>query len=138
MQIGIDTKQRMQSLCLFFLEFYKVLMGTFLIVFIPQSCGEHTCALTENIFFNSLYHNLILLCNSIAFCVILSFYIIEMKREYWCIEYLDVDNNKSNNNLDEEIENYPTIKSQMITLNKHYYNVTIASLIIVIANYIGL
>lgn len=136
MKISVDTKQRIQSLFLFFLEFYKVLMGTYLVVFIPQSCGDHACGITENVYFDSWSHNSILICNSVAFFVILSFYIIEMKREYWCIEYLDVDKDKPNSNLDEEIEHYPEIKGQMGTLNKHYYNVTLASLFVIIANYV--
>ena len=136
MKITTDTKQRIQSLFLFFLEFYKVLMGTYLVVFIPQDCGEHACSLSENIHFNDWKHAALLICNSVAFMVILSFYIIEMKREYWCIEYLDVDHDKPTSNLDDEIEHYPEIKNNMNRLNKHYYNATLASLFVVCANYV--
>ena len=31
------------------LEIYRVLMGAFLVVFIPQACGEEVCTMTQNI-----------------------------------------------------------------------------------------
>lgn len=135
MKITDDTKQKIQSIALFGLEFYKVLMGTFLVLFIPQTCDDHSCSLNEVLNFDSLFHTLLLICNIVSFCVITAFYIIEMRREHWCIEYLDVDSSKPNNNLDSEIEHYPNIKENMNKLNKHYYNATIASLVSVIINY---
>lgn len=46
-------------------------------------------------------------------------YFIEVKRENWCINYLDIDYSKPTENLDEEIEYYPTFKSEMHALNKN-------------------
>ena len=43
-----------------------------------------------------------------------------MKRENWCIKYLDIDLTKPNNYLDDEIEAYPKYKKQMNLLNKSY------------------
>ena len=49
-------------------------------------------------------------------------YSIELKRENWCIKYLDIDPNKPNNNLDTEIEEYPEYKKNMLQINKKYKN----------------
>ena len=51
-----------------------------------------------------------------------------MKRENWCIKYLDIDDDKSSNNLDEEIEKYPKYKHEMHQLNRKYLNCTYAAL----------
>jgi len=44
-------------------------------------------------------------------------YGIEIKREKWCINYLDQDINKSITNLDLEIEKYPNLK---VGFSNHY------------------
>ena len=49
MKVTTDTKQRIKTLASFSLEFYKVLMGTFLVTFVPQKCDNSVCSLQENI-----------------------------------------------------------------------------------------
>ncbi len=110
MKITPDTNQRLKSGILFFLEFYKVLMGTLLLVFIPQDCGNHSCSINENIYSIGLFRNIVKFYNFFTLLLVFVFYIIELKRENWCIEFLDVDVTRPNNNLDEEIEKYPIYK----------------------------
>ena len=52
----------------------------------------------------------------------LNLYRVELRREHWCIKYLDIDPEKAIENLDEEIEDYQSIKKEMETLNKTYKN----------------
>ena len=40
MKLSVDSKQRVTTTCLMFLEFYKILMATFLVLFVPQKCDE--------------------------------------------------------------------------------------------------
>ena len=49
---GLYTKKKQLFLVLsnIYVEIYKVLMGTFLVFFVPQNCDGNTCELTENIF----------------------------------------------------------------------------------------
>ena len=47
----------------------------------------------------------------------MAFYYTEI-REEWCIQYLDIDPDKANENLDDEIEQYPELKEGMAKLNK--------------------
>ena len=46
--IDVDLVQRIKVGGLFFLQFYKVVTGTLLTLFIPQNCDGNICSLTEN------------------------------------------------------------------------------------------
>ena len=52
----------------------------------------------------------------------LGYYIIELKRENWAIEYLDIDNNKPDNSLKEIIKKEPKLDKKMDKLNLYYYH----------------
>lgn len=136
MKVSTDNMQRLKSACLFLLEFYKVIMGTMLIIFIPQDCGDHSCSLNENIYSEGVYRNVVKFFNLYTLFSVFIFYIVEIQRENWCIEYLDIDIDKPNNNLDEQIEHYPSIKSNMLLLNQRYTKLTYLSIVSVLANYI--
>ena len=51
----------------------------------------------------------------------LGYYIIELKRENWAIEYLDIDNDKPDNSLKEIIKKEPKLDKEMDRLNLYYY-----------------
>jgi hypothetical protein len=135
MKVDIDTKQRISTCMNFILEFYKVLMGTFLISFVPQSCDDHVCSITENIQNTEPLHLAGNICNLATFVAVLEFYRAELKRENWCIQYLDIDHEKPTNNLDEEIEGYPEIKTQMKSLNSYYLNTTYVAIFMLMINF---
>ena len=44
-----DFKQKVGMYTAFIMEFYRVLMGSFLLVFVPQKCGDDICGLFENV-----------------------------------------------------------------------------------------
>ena len=136
MSISIDNKQRLKSLCYCSLEFYKVVMGTLLLLFIPQTCGERSCSVMENISFERLDKNIVYAYNLFTLLIVFSVYIVELMRENWCIEYLDIDEDKLLDNLDEEIKSYPEIKGSMVKLNKKYYYTSLSSIIFILVNYI--
>ena len=48
-ELSQDSKQKMNVLISFGLEFYRVLMGCMLMVFVPQKCGGEICGFGENI-----------------------------------------------------------------------------------------
>jgi len=126
MKLDVDTQQRLKTAAGFVLEFYKIAMGTFLTVFVPRSCSDGACTITENIYDNGLYHQVALGFNALAFIFFLNLYRVELQRENWCIKYLDIDPDKANENLDDEIEEYPELKKQMSTLNQSYKTSTVA------------
>ena len=136
MKITVDSKQRITTLLLMCLEFYKVIMGTFLVVFVPQDCNGTICTVTQNFFKQDTMHYVANTCNFVTFSAIGTLYFIELNRENWCIEYLDIDDEKNANNLDLEIESYPEYKIKMNKLNKKYVNATYAALFMMVVNFI--
>lgn len=122
MRLDADNKQRMKSLFTFFLEFYKILMGAYLVVFVPRLCEDGVCSVNDNIYNDDLIHRISLGFNSFCFILFLNLYRVELQRENWCIKYLDIDVDKAIENLDDQIEEYPVIKNQMADLNKSYKN----------------
>ena len=124
MRIDQDNKQRMNAVISFGLEFYKILMGTFLTAFIPRECEKGVCSLTDNIYDEELYHRVAISLNAFSFLVFLAFYYAEISRENWAIQFLDIDPTKPNDHLDDEIENYPEIKKRMRELNTKYLTTT--------------
>ena len=128
MKLDIDTKQRIITGLLFVLEFYKILMGTFLIAFVPQDCGDNVCTVTENIISGDFLKICSNIFNAITFLFVLNFYKTEIQRENWCITYLDIDESKPNDNLDSQIEGYPEIKKKMAKLNRNYLRDTYLAL----------
>ena len=136
MKLDVDTKQRIMTWTYMMMEIYKVLMGTFLVIFVPQKCGNRICGATDNFFNGSIINSVGNISNFVTFSSIGTLYFIEMKRENWCIKYLDIDDDKSSNNLDEEIEKYPKYKHEMHQLNRKYLNCTYAALFLMVANFI--
>ena len=45
--INEDKKQQMKVLSLFVVEFYKILTGCLLLIFVPQKCGDHNCTIND-------------------------------------------------------------------------------------------
>lgn len=124
MRIDADNKQRIKAALAFGLEFYKVLMGTFLTAFVPRVCDDSVCTVSQNIYDDELFHRIAISFNAFSFLTFLAFYYSEIRREEWCIKYLDIDPDKANENLDDEIEDYPEFKQAMIKLNTSYANST--------------
>lgn len=135
MKLDVDSKQRVMTAFYMLLEFYKIIMGTFLVVFVPQQCGNQLCTATENFMTREQLRVGANACNFVTFASIGTLYFIELKRENWCIEYLDIDEQKSNTNLDLEIETYPAVKKQMNKLNNQYIKTVYIALFLMVVNF---
>ena len=120
--IDVDVMQRIKVAGIFLLQIYKVATGTMLSLFVPQSCGEKVCSLTENLENNEIYHKTVLYWNMFSMFTFFTYYLVELRREEWAIQYLDIDNNKSDNSLKEIIIKEPILDKKMDKLNKYYYN----------------
>jgi len=119
--IDQDWIQRLKVGGIFLLQVYKITTGTMTSLFIPQSCGENICSLSENYHNSEFYHQTVLYWNMISMFTFYVYYIIELYREEWSIKYLDIDNNKSDNKLKEIIVDYPELDKKMDKLNLFYY-----------------
>jgi len=128
MKIVPDTKQKIMSFFYFFGDIYKMLTGSFLSIFVPRTCSDTNtglCSLRYNIQNREPIHFCALITNCINFCVFLLLFCIEIIREYWCIKNLDINEDKSQNNLDVEIENYPELKQNLYKINLKYKLITL-------------
>ena len=134
MIVDQDIIQRIKVMGIFILQFYKVLTGTMLTLFVPQACPEITngssvslpdgvriCTITENFENNEIYHRVTLYFNMLSFFCFIYVYILELQRENWSIKYLDVDKDKSDNALKSIIVNEPKLDKKMDRLNRLYY-----------------
>lgn len=133
----VDFLQRIKVGGIFCLQIYKILTGTLLTVFVPQSCEtlletntteNRICTLTQNFENNDLYHKKTLYWNITTMVLFLGYYMIELKRENWSIKYLDIDNNKPDNSLKEIIKTEPELDKYMDRLNIYYYNFLLATI----------
>lgn len=135
MKLSVDNQQRLTAAAIMLLEFYKVTMGTFLVIFVPQQCGDDVCSLSDNFSNDAPLNRAAIACNFAAFATVLGFYAVEIKRENWCIKFLDIDPDKPNNHLDDEIESYPILKSDMASLNRQYLGTLYAAAALMAANF---
>jgi len=125
--ISEDSKQRVKVLGIFLLQIYKITTGTMMSLFIPQSCGEKMCSLTENYHNSEIYHKTLFYWNTFSMFLFLLCYSIELTREEWCVKYLDIDNNYPDNSLKNIIIKEKVLDKKMDKLNKYYYDILICT-----------
>ena len=142
MKVDQDIIQRTKVIGIFILQFYKVLTGTMLSLFIPQACyGEdntlQVCSLTQNYEKTEVYHQMTMYWNGFSFLCFIFCYLLELKREHWAIKFLDIDNDKPDNSLKAIIVNHSHLDKKMDHMNKIYFNGLIITSIVYFIN-IGL
>ena len=89
----------------------------------------------DNIYTDDTYHIVTNCYNLVSFVIIIAFYIVELKRENWSIEHLDIDEELPLNNLDEEIEKYPEYKLKMKNMNLMYYRMIHLACFMLLSNF---
>jgi hypothetical protein len=118
-----DFKQKLNMYIAFGMEFYRVIMGSFIVLFVPQQCGDDICSLTANINTGDILKNTAFSFNIITFFVFLHMYYSEIARENTMINYLHVNPEKSRDNesVGESIAILPVEKvNQIHKLDKYY------------------
>lgn len=134
-----DQKQTINSIILLLSESFKVLMATLLSIFVPQRCDNQSdkiCTIVDNFTNLTNYNIAVTTVNFITLGCFVLLYIVEYRRENWCIEYLDIDNDKPNTNLKTEIDKYPEYKEKMMLLNNDYNNISMLVVGMNIINFI--
>tara|TARA_B000000532_G_scaffold237071_1_gene224015 strand:+ start:1001 stop:1693 length:693 start_codon:yes stop_codon:yes gene_type:complete len=147
--IDQDIVQRIKVMGIFALQFYKVLTGTMLTLFVPQACSQseeitdgsgifnpdrtRICSISDNLENDEIYHRFTLYFNSISFLCFIYCYILELRRESWAIKYLDIDNDKPDNCLKEIIVKEPKLDKHMDRLNKlYFYGLSVTAIVYMI------
>lgn len=121
--LDVDFVQRVKVTGLFVLQFYKIVTGTMLTLFIPQNCDGQICSITQNIENDNRYHKMALSWNAMTMMSFFIMYIFELKRENWSIRYLDIDNDKPDNALKSVIVKEKALDKRMDLLNLYYYRI---------------
>jgi hypothetical protein len=118
------------------LDTYRILIGSFYSIFVPQTCPDykeplrlngtevamtyHTCTLEDNVSDLTTYNKAVIGLNALtAACMAVAF-IIEVRRENWMIKHLDVDAKKADDNLATEIVTYDRLKASLLRKNHQY------------------
>jgi hypothetical protein len=134
--MDIDTKERLKVIFIFLLQSYKVLMGSMLVVFVPQLCNEKICTIIDNFNNKDQLHYISLIINYITTISFIICYTIELKRENWCVEHLDIDDNIGYTHLPFAIKKRPELKKQLLQINYYYYYSSYLTTFIYIINFI--
>ena len=94
-----DTNQKIGVTIAVVVEIYRALIASFLILFVPQSCGDHVCSFSENAETGTdpLY-NAGFVFNCITMAAFLALYYAEVRREIKLIAYLDVNPSRPSDN----------------------------------------
>ena len=118
-----DFQLRMNVASTLLLEIYRVLMGAFLVVFVPQKCGENICSLSENINREDGLAKTAIGFNAITMFTFLMLYFVEVKRENKLINYLEVNRFTpvDNDSVGEALQKLATEKKQSIWNYDQYY-----------------
>jgi hypothetical protein len=122
-----DFKQKTGVTITVLLEFYRVIVSSFLILFVPQSCGTHVCTISENAETGSDHlYNAGFSFNCITFIAFVMMYFAEIKREGKLISYLDVNPKckTDNDSVGEVLEKLPIERSQVILFYDKLYQKT--------------
>jgi hypothetical protein len=134
-----DTKQNYKSFFSLILESSKVLMAALLVVFVPQKCPENAdqlCTFSDNFTDLTGFNAFVLAFNFLTLAFFIYQYKIEYNREKWCIKYLDIDENKPNTYLKEELKRYESIEDEMKELNTKYLKYTLITIFLYFINFL--
>jgi len=75
----------------FIVEIYRVIMGSFLLLFVPQKCGDNVCEISDKLTSTNALHRTILTFNALTCGLLILMYFVEIRRENILITYLQVN-----------------------------------------------
>jgi hypothetical protein len=87
-----DFIQKTNVYVSFIFELYRVVMGSFLMLFVPRKCGDGVCGMLDNIGTGVAINDTAFGMNIATFCLFLCMYFAEISRENKMITYLHVNN----------------------------------------------
>ena len=118
-----DFQQKSSVYVSFVFELYRVLMGSMLVMFVPQKCGDHICDMFENTTVVPEVYNTAIAMNAYSLLCFFIMYMIEIKRENKLITYLEVDKTLpfDNESVGEALVKLPQEKKDAILAFDKYY-----------------
>lgn len=118
-----DFKQKVGMYIAFITEFYRALMGSFLVVFVPQKCGDHICGMSDAVSTGDDMKDSAFSFNVIVFVLFLHMYFAELRRETKMIDYLHINPElpRDNDAVGEALIRLPEEKRNCIWFWDKYY-----------------
>lgn len=118
-----DFQQKSSVYVSFVFELYRVLMGSMLVMFVPQKCGDHICDMFENTTVIPEVYKTAIAMNAYSLLCFFIMYMIEIKRENKLITYLEVDKTLpfDNESVGEALVKLPQAKKDAILAFDQYY-----------------
>ena len=96
-----DSKQKMNMMLILLLEFYRVIMGSLLILFVPQKCeNDESCSIEDNLS-KTNDSELVMggfVINLLTLLSFITMYYYESTRELRVISYLEMNPSKARDN----------------------------------------
>lgn len=129
MKIDKDFQERAKAVFSFGLEAYKVIMGTFLTVFVPHTCPEQDCT---TLTLMARPHDVALALNYTAFASIFILYLIELQRENFLITRFDIDSAYPDIHLASVLP--LTLKKTLLAYNTVYWKTSLFAMLCNVAN----
>ena len=93
-----DNSQKIAVTVAVILEMYRVMVSSLLVLFVPQKCDDHVCAMHENMVWMDSLYNSGLVVNFITMSSFIVMYYYELKRENKLITYLEVNKTVASDN----------------------------------------
>jgi hypothetical protein len=93
-----DNSQKMAVTTAVSIEMYRVMVSSLLVLFVPQKCDDHVCAMSENMVWMDSLYNSGLVVNFITMASFIIMYYYELKRENKLITYLEVNKSVASDN----------------------------------------
>ena len=100
MEFDLNTPQKVKIAFILLFQVYKIIVGSLLLLFVPQSCGDGICSTNEIMYKKEFYYPLGFALNLCTLCSFISLYVAELQRENWFINYLDSDEDFEMGTLD--------------------------------------
>jgi len=118
-----DFIQKVSMIPIIALEMYRVMVSSFLVLFVPQKCDNHVCSLSENMVLENDLYTAGLVFNFITMASFIAMYLLEIKRENRLITYLEVNKSVAfdNSSVEQALAKLPISKRDSIwALDKYY------------------
>lgn len=131
-----DFGQKLNVNISFIMELYRVVMASFLLMFVPQKCGEELCGMYETLFISDV-NSVGFGVNITTFVSFLAMYYYEIRRENKMITYLHVNAEVpcDNDAVGEALNNLELMKKQdILRLDKNYQRTTYMAMFCFLAN----
>jgi len=121
-----DYNQKRDALIALGLEVYRVIMGSCLMIFVPQECNNTSCGISDNLNRSDDLSVVSLSFNLITMVTFLFLYAVEFKRESKLISYLEVNKNKpmDNESIAHELNKLDISYKKILWDLDYYYKVT--------------